>query len=271
MNRTGSTGMENPSRRQALVAALAPFLVGLGGTGITVMLLLIGGPSQVVQIGGPAFPHTFALIAIVVTLALLAAAALTAAVGRLPFWAWPWVAVDMIGLVVALNLTIEGRAVVFSPAVDVGVLALFFLASLTVLGAAAARGWQQIGLLSVGVATTMGLSLCFWIAAGPFRSDLGLLAGLLGLAFAALTYAYARRSKRARVAVLLTIALANGVLAWFVDRAFLAWDLFPDQTSLLLPLIVFSTGPLLGGPLLGLLVQGLRLVARREPRPNGVP
>jgi hypothetical protein len=211
-------------------------------------------------------PHTFALIAAVVMLAVLVVAALIAIAHRLPLWAYPWMAVDAIGLMVVLNLAAEDRAFVFSPTADIVVLVLFFLASLTTLGTAALRGWQRTGLLSVGFSATMGLSLCFWAIAGPFRSDLGLLTAPLGLLMAALTYAYVRGSDSVRIAVLLSIGLTNTGLTWAVDRVFRSWDLFPDESSLLWPLLAFSTGPLLGGPLLGLLGQRLHLAFQRKRR-----
>jgi hypothetical protein len=245
-------------------AALPPVLVGLGIATVTASLLAFGRPPHVLGARWPGVPHTFALVAGLVFLAVLVLGAALAATHRLPLWVYPWMGADVVGLVVALNLVIEDREFAYSPVADVVVLLLFFVAGAAVLVHATWQGWRPAGLLSAGLCATLGLSFCFWVGASPASPELGLIAGPLGLVVGALLYVYARASRAVAIAALAAIALVNGGIAWAVELAFRASALSAPPTSMLGALLLFSTGPLLVGPLLGMLAGRLRrLLSRR--------
>jgi hypothetical protein len=198
-----------------------------------------------------------------IALAALVGAAVVALAGRLPVWSYTWIGAGMTGLLIALNLVVEDRDFVLSPVLDLTLLAFLVLSALITFGTAALRGWQQSGLYTVGVAATLGLSLCFFGVAGPFHAYLGGLAALLGTVEATLVYAYLRGSNAARFACLVGVGAANVCIAWIVEQVFRSahpgreigqfWALAATLTALLV-----------GGTLAGSLPALLRRVLDRS-------
>ena len=253
------------NQRQARFVALPPLLYGLAIAAIALVLLAIGGPSGIVDVWGPSAPHTIGLVVGLVMLIALVIAGVLSALNRLPVWVYTWVGADLAGLLLVLNLVAEDRAYVVSTIGDIVVLALFFLGGLATAGSAALKGWRPAGLLGIGLSATVGLSLCFWVVAGPFHLGLGLLAAPLGLAMAVLAYVYFCGPDVSRMAALLGTGLLSAAVAWGVDRVFQSWDLFQGQPSQFWFLLAVSGGPLVLAPLGGLLGELLRraLVGRR--------
>jgi hypothetical protein len=243
-------------RPWSLVAALPPLLLGLG---ILLNALIVGKPWYTVS------PWRLYL-----GIALELLAALVIAVGgvialwrRLPDWGYTWLGAALMLLAGGVKMLAEERAetgqFLISPIGDIAVTVLVFLAGLAALAAAAWRGWAQAGMVSIGLATTLALSLCATATNAPFyRYDLALLAGPLGLLTAALTYLYARRPGLVRLAAIAGIGLASIGTSWAVSRAWTGWLLSRGQPSPLLPFLILLVGSLLTGPCLGLLTQPLR-------------
>jgi hypothetical protein len=263
--RAASSGWRNlEDGRQALAAALPPLIFGLAIVAMFLIIVpldrvVIGGPSRVAGLYAPSLRLTVGLGVGLAMGGVLVIGGLVAAVRRLPAWGYTWVGAGLMGLFLLLVLLGDDREFLISPAADVAVVALFLLAGLAALGAAALRGWRQAGLLSLGLSATLGLSLCFWVVAGPFnRLDLALLAGPLGLLVAALTYAYARGADLTRVAALLGAGLTNAGLAWMAARVWQPWFHARGGLSAAWPLLAIATAILLAGPLLGLLGRPLR-------------
>jgi len=257
--RTGKWRIDNP--RQALAAALPPLIFSLG----------IALSWQVISVPWHTAPPWRLIAGVVVGLApaaVIAIGGLIALVRRLPDWGYVWVGAAMMGMALLLQALAEERAEVgaflISPVADIVMVLVVLLAGLVVLSVAALRGWPQAGLMSIGLAATLGLSLFYAVAIPPFyRRDVALLAVPLGLLVAALTYVYARGSDLVRIAVLAGIELVNVGIAWAADRVWQDWLLARGQPSPLLPLLVLLTGALLAGPLLGLLGRPLRGVLGR--------
>ncbi len=257
--RIGKWRIDNP--RRALAAALPPLLFSLG---IALSWQVIGVPWYT----APPWRLIAGVVVGLAPAAVIAIGGLIALVRRLPDWGYVWVGAAMMGLALLLKTLAEERAEVgaflISPVADIIVMLVVLLAGLVVLSVAALRGWPQAGLMSIGLAATLGLSLFYAVAIPPFyRRDVALLAVPLGLLVAALTYVYARGSDLARIAVLVGIELVNVGIAWAADRVWQDWLLARGQPSPLLPLLVLLTGALLAGPLLGLLGRPLRGVLRR--------
>ncbi|MDY6877379.1 MAG: hypothetical protein SWK90_14405 [Chloroflexota bacterium] len=257
--RIGKWRIDNP--RQALVAALPPLLFSLG---IALSWQVIGVPWHT----APPWRLITGVVVGLAPAAVIAIGGLIALVRRLPDWGYVWVGAAMMGLVLLLKVLAEERAEVgvflISPVADIIVMLVILLAGLVVLSVAALRGWPHAGLMSIGLAATLGLSLFQMVAVPPFyRLDVALLSVPLGLLVAALTYVYARGADLARIAVLVGVELVNVGIAWAADRVWHDWLLARGQPSPLLPLLVLLTGALLAGPLLGLLGRPLRGVLRR--------
>jgi len=250
-------------RRHAVAAALPPLLMGTGIAIISSAIRAAGGPHLVGGALDPSLPHGFAIGAAVVMLATACISSVLAGLDRLPLWSFSWVATDFVGLVVALNLVVEDRSFVVSPAADLVALLLLLLAGLTVLAAAVLRGWRHAGLLSLGFSAALALSLCFWAVAGPSRHDLGWLAAVAGLLLAALTYVFVVGSGPECIAVLWASGALCAGLSWMADSAFQSWEQFPGQPRLLWPLLGLTWAPLIVGPLLGLWMPRLRRARKR--------
>jgi hypothetical protein len=248
-----------------LVAAIPLLLFGLGVAAITLFLLAIGGPGQIVDLARASWWHNLALAIGLIDLVALIVLAARAVLQRLPVWSYTWIGAGLTGFLVVLNLVSEDRDFVISPAGDLIAVGLFFLSSLITFGAAAARGWQHSGLYSLGVSATLGMSLCFFGVAGPFHFHLGLLAAFLGGAEAALVYVYIRRSKATRIAALLGVGTANAGVAWIVEWLFRSSN--PSRgINQFWYLTLILTVLLFGGTLLGLTGRFLRrvLTQRRD-------
>ena len=252
-------------RSQALVAALPLLLYGLCVAAITLFLVAIGGPSEIVTLARSPVWHNGALVVGLIALAALVGAAVVALRGRLPAWCYTWIGACMTGLLIALNLVVEDRAYVLSPIVDVALLALLTLSALVTFGTAALRGWPHSGLYTAGLCATLGLSLCFFGVAGPFHVYLGALAALLGAFEAALVYVYLRGSKATRIACLAGVGAANVGVAWVVEWVFRSAH--PGRGigpfwALAVMLIALLAGGTLAGVLGSTLRQGIRRARR---------
>ena len=111
---------------------------------------------------------------------------------------------------------------------------------------------------------TLGLSLCFFVTAGPFsRCDLAQLGAPLGVLVAALIYACIRGTNPIRVAVLAGIGLVNAGVLWMAEQVWNPWFASHGQPHSYLPLLVFLMAPLTVGPLVGLAGRRLRRVIER--------
>jgi len=238
------------------------FLYGLCVAAITLFLVTIGGPSEITRLArGPVWHHG-ALVLGLIALAALVGAAVVAVRGRLPVWSYTWIGAGMTGLLIALNLVVEDRDFVLTPAIDVTLLVLLALSALITFGTAVARGWQHSGLYTLGIAATLGLALCFFGVAGPFHIYLGVLAALLGAIEAALVYLYVRSSNAVRFVSLAGVGAANVAVAWIVEWVFRCAH--PERgLGQFWSLAAMLTALLAGGALVGLLGHCARRKLRR--------
>ena len=143
-------------RASAILAALPLFLFGLLIAGITVFLMVIGGPSQI----GADFPwHNLAIAVSVISLFALIYAAIAAIRNRLALWSYTWVGATVVGLVVSLNLVLDDRVFAFSKGVDIAIIVVVLLSCLVVFCRVALVGWQHTGLFSIGLCGVRAIRL----------------------------------------------------------------------------------------------------------------
>jgi hypothetical protein len=133
------------------------------------------------------------------------------------------------------------------------------------LGIAAFRGWERAGLVSIGLAATMGLGMYGSICAAPFyRFDLALLAAPVGLLVSMMIFIYVRQPATGdRIAVLVALALLNVALAWAEHLTVWEWVESRGGSPTMLPFVAFVTAVLLAGPVIGVLSQSVRPLLRR--------
>ena len=134
---------------------------------------------------------------------------------------------------------------------------------LAALGVAARRGWAQAGLVSIGLASIMGLAVCFSAGSGPVHQyDVALLTAPMALCPAMLSYVYVRWPGEARLGAVAGVWSLNAVAVYVTSRSWQDWQSAHGKPALAVPLLVFLTGVLLAGPLLAWLGE----IARRLPR-----
>jgi hypothetical protein len=230
------------------------------GLGIALAALAVGASYQT----APLWRFNISIVVMLIAVVLLPLGGLIAVARRLPGWGYTWVGAGLMGVFLVLFMLGDDREFLISPASDAAVAVLLLLAGVVALGAAALRGWQQAGLVSLGLSATLGLSLCFFVTAGPFsRYDLGLLAAPLGGLVAALVYAYVRGTNLTRVAVLADMGFVDAGVLWMAEQVWNPWFASHGQPHSYLPLRVFLMAPLMVGPLVGLAGRPLRRVIER--------
>jgi hypothetical protein len=247
------------SQRHAILASLPPLLFGVG---LAAVLLLVGPRPQTV-------PQWLLMLGVVpgalAALGILGGG-LVAAVRRVPDWGYAWVGAAVMVFVLSVQVIGEELAesgITLPPVAEAIVGVTVIVGGLLALGIAARRGWAQAGMVSIGLASMMGLSVCYSASSGPLhRHDVAVLAAPLGLICAVLCYAYVRRSGLVRLGAILGVWCLNALGIWLASRAWQDWQLAHDRPSFAVPTLAFLTAALLVGPLLG----GLAEVARRLPR-----
>jgi hypothetical protein len=243
-------------KRTSIVAALPPLLAGLG---IGLLWLIIGGPWNTV----PSWRLYLGAAVGLFPFAVLGLGGALAIVRRLPDWGYSWVGGAMMGFALFIKTLAEegaevGRQYLISQAGDAALLVFVLLAGFVVLVVAASRGWAQSSLVSIGLSSLMWLSLFAAVAGGPFhRYGLAISAIPLGLVAAGLTYAYVRGSDKTRLAILAAMGMMNVGAVLVVNSVWASWLTPQGRQPPLIPLLVLSTGILIAGPVLGLLVRPL--------------
>jgi hypothetical protein len=129
------------------------------GLGIALAALAIGGSYQT----APLWRFNISIVVMLIAVILLPLGGLTAVARRLAGWGYIWVGAGLMGVFLVLLMLGGDREFLISPAADAAVAVLLLLAGVAALGAAALRGWQQAGLVSLGLSATLGLSLCFFL------------------------------------------------------------------------------------------------------------
>ena len=246
------------NQREAFMAALPPVLAGLG---IALSAVAFGGGPWRET---PTWRVTLSVIAGLIPAVAIAIGGCIAILRRVPNWGYTWLGAFLAGvfflITVIADEAAESGGHIVSPTVDIAIGLAILLAVLVALVMAALRGWQQAGLVSIGLASIMGLALFSTVRNAPFyRYDLSLLAVPSGCLIAALIYVYVRRPDLTnRIAVLCSLALLNAALAWGASLAVHDWVVEHGEASFLLPALVLLTGVLLAGPILSLLSRPLR-------------
>lgn len=237
------------SQRIVRLVGLPLLLFGLG---ITVNSLFRGKDWFAI----PAWRQIMSIVLGLIPMGVIGLRGLYALVRRLPDWGWTWVGTAFMGLTLFVNTMVEELAdegkLLISQSGEAILAILIILSGTALIGLAAWRGWRRAGLFSIGLAGTMGLSLCMAVTAGPFnRVDLALLAAPIGLLMAILVHGYTRGSDSSRLAILLAVGMMNAGLILLANQVWRDWILTHDRSSPLVPLLIITTAVLFAGPILG--------------------
>jgi hypothetical protein len=258
---TSGNDWDIPNRREAVIATLPPLLFGLG---IAANAVILGGPWYAV----PKWRLILSIVAVLAPAAMVAIGGFIALIRRVPDWGYSWLGACLAGLFLLANVVGEELAESGMNPVPpeaefvIGVLLLLMLLGALILAALSA--WQRAGLVSIGLSSTLAISLCGAVASPPFhRRDLALLAAPVGILLAVLIYVYVRRSTRTQIAVVLGVGTLNVGLALMANQAWHAWLVERGRPSPVLPLLVVMTGLLLAGPIIGLFMRPLRRMVGR--------
>lgn len=264
------------TRRDALLAALPPVLLGLS---ITVSLLLraslsrlvIGGPTRVHYSPGTITGGMVVGIGVIVLAALiLVMGGVVAVARRLPLWGYTWVGTTVMVIVFALVVAADDLPYLVSPVIDVLIMMVLMLLLGAALGTVGWRGPLLGGL--AGLSTTMILNLVVvsWASNPPInRLDVALLAGPLGLVYSGLLYGFVTGPPARRAALLAVGGLLCLATMWAAEYGvFWQWRLSHGQTGQ--PLILLAVGVVLlaFGPAVGMVAQRLWLGAAHRTVPK---
>jgi hypothetical protein len=249
------------NRKDAIIAALPPLLFGVG---IMTSALIIWKPWHQI-------PSWRLYLGVAVGMALpaivVAIGGAIALLRRIPDWGYTWAGSAAMGSVLFVKTMAEEQAdvgkFIISETVDLVIAIILLLGCLILLVWVALRGWQQAGLVSIGFASIMGVTVVSLATAAPFnRYDLALLAGPFGALMSWLTYQFALGSTKARGFVLFGIALLNLGAVLMSDRATRNWAITNQRPSFALPLLVLINGLLISGPVLRLIGIPVRKAIR---------
>lgn len=247
-------------QRHAVVASLPPLAFGIA----LASALLLVGPNPL------AIPQWQLLLGITppaLTALAIAVGGVIAALRRLPDWGYTWL--GSAAMVVLLGAQVVGEelaeaGITLPPEAEAIVGAVLVIGALAALGVAARQGWAQASLVSIGMASMMGLAVCFSASAGPLhRHDVAILVAPLGLLMAVVSYVIVTRSGTARTVAVAGLWCLNTGTVWLTGRVWEDWLLGHGKPSFVLPLLAFLTGMLLIGPLLGWLGEMLRRLPAR--------
>ena len=259
----------NLTKKLTVFAALPLFLFGLLIAGITIFLLIIGGPSHILNIGRASIWHNTALVMSLISVSVLVYAAVAAIMNRLAVWSYTWLGVVLTGYIVSLNLVLDGRNIMLSKITDMTIITLSLLSCLVIFGFIALKGWRHTALTSIGFCGSLGLSLCFFGVAGPFQTYLGLLAVLLGLIEAVLVCIFIRYSDTVRFFSIIVFSIINIGLAWIIEAMFRSAHPGRDMGQFWY-LATLLTSLLFGGTLCGLPGQFLRKKFKQINKMSGI-
>jgi hypothetical protein len=244
-------------RKDALIATLPPLLFGVG---IMLSALIIWKPWHQI-------PSWRLYLGVAIGMALPAIVVgiggAIALIHRIPDWGYTWAGAAAMGTVLLVKTMAEEQAdvgkYIISEMADLALALILLLGCLILLIWVALRGWQQAGLVSIGFASLMGVTIVSLPSAAPFnRYDLALLAAPFGLLMAWLTYRYALGSNKVRILVLLGMGSLNLGAVLLADSATRSWTLAQDRPSFVIPLLILITGMLVSGPILGLIGTPIR-------------
>jgi len=254
------------TRRDALLAALPPMLLGLS----MAIPLLIRAPLSQLVIGGPTRVHYSPGVitgGMMVGIGAMALAALILVIGgvvavarRLPLWGYTWIGTTVMVIAVALTVAADDLPYLVSPVIDMLIMMALMLLLGTALGAVGWRGPLLGGLAGLSTTMILGLVVVSWASNPPFnRLDVGLLAGPLGLLYGGLLYGFVTGSPVRRAALLAIGGILCLGTLWGVEYiVFWQWRVSQGQTGQPLILLAVGLAILAFGPVVGLAAQKLR-------------
>ena len=246
----------NMSKRQVMIAALPPLLLGLG-------IMLSAMIRTDVWYRLPSWQLYLSVFVVMLPGIVIGLGGLVAVIKHIPDWGLSWVGCAFMGVtlfaMVFVEEGVEEGWLSLSPTIELVIGLTLFLTGFILLILMAKRGWYRAGLFTLAVASTMGLSLFQSLTAAPFnRDDIALFAGPLGLIIAMLIYIYILNPGMIRIVMIAGVGVINTGAALIATNAWRSSFENRGAASPLLPLLVILTGLLLSGPISGLLVSPLR-------------
>lgn len=262
MDPRNDNGLLHPEdSRSALISGL-PFV--LFGLGIGLTAVIYQGPWYEV----PRWRLYLSIGLGLVPMFIIGVGALIAVTRRLPDWGWTWMGTAFMGVVLFVKTLVEemadeGRPLT-TPIGELAILILFLLIGGALIGVAALRDSRRAGLVSLGLAGTLGLSLFMTITAAPFnRTDLALLAIPVGAIMAWLVYHFGRGSDSLRLAIMLGMGSLNLGVVVLADRVWMEWLDARGSASPLIPLVVLLVLMLIVGPVAAWILKPIQRTLRR--------
>ncbi len=233
-------------KKDRILAVLPPMLFGLG---ISLTWGIVAGPWY--QAGEAT--RTTAILVGLIPVVLIAGVGMWGLLKKIPVWTPAWYGVDICGSLLAMQVLADNDPTLFNNPLILAGSILGILALLIIAIIIALRGWEQAGLLGIGLSSTICLFHGHTLSAGPInRVDIGMLTVLAGCCFLALSYLFIKAEKTwQRVAILAITAGLNITAVAFTARMY---SIELNGQSFFTPLAILITVALASG----FLVQGAK-------------
>lgn len=239
------------SKKDRILAVLPPMLFGLG---ISLTWGIMAGPWY--QTGEAT--RTTAILVGLIPVVLIAGVGMWGLLKKIPVWSPVWYGVDICGALLALQALADNDPVFFNnPLVLVGSI-LGIVALLIIAIIIALRGWEQAGLLGIGLSSTICLFHGHALSVSPINQvNAGMLTVLVGLCFSALCHLFIKAEKIWQRAALLLVTAGLNITA--VAYTANIYSMERNGQSFFLPLVILITIALASG----LLVQLAKISYRK--------
>lgn len=242
------------NRSETLIACLPPFIFG---SAVWLTWLIIGGPwytaTQTQLKAGLAGGLCLA--------GVIAVGGIFAIVKRFPLWGYTWLGTDIVGFILLVKGLTEEQPNLLPEWVNLTLIVILFVFSAWVLISAVLKSWQAAGLVSIGMASAMGLANVHLMAIGPYhRVDLAVLGLIAGVTLSGMTYAYLRTSIYAQAILLAGTGLLNIGLIYTANQVWAQQMTAAGKTTPLLPMVVILLILLLAGPVAGLFQKPVKMI-----------
>jgi len=242
-------------RKEAIIASLPPMIFGAG---ISLSWFVIG--SRWFEI--PPWQLIAGLFIGLTASVILAIGAILGLIKGLPDWSFTWLGSSAIGFILMVNTFVDEvteTGYEISPLTNTigNIIVLILLLPVILLGAK--HGLTQAGLVSIGMASTLGISLIHAVVIPPIsRHELVLLSLILGSITSVLIFFFFIIQSKWRISLMIMIGMLNIGTAAIASYAWKPWFNQKESPSPFPTLIVILTILLLAGPVLGLISKTIQ-------------
>lgn len=241
------------NRHEAILAVVPPLLLGFGSAFAILTNQLVASIA------------TWICIALAIS-----AGAAIALIRGMPIWGDIWLGTFIIFSALILRLLMEeGKGAslsVSSPLMSSVITVFVFFMLMVLIITIVLKGWRRVGLVSIGLSTTLVIGIWITFARPPFnREDLALLVAPIGIVTAVCTYLYMRKSDMVRVFSLIFVWLLCLSTVWMANHVYHEWFNERGRAFPFIALMIILSVLLWAGPFMVWTISFGRKMAKHLP------